>query len=101
MEEEHPSLPPDAPGETHHSCGVVTVCSQMKSASGIQDPRGLRGVEDVSVSTSGYSRGPARPPGAIWDMGAGPDAFSVLLAIEEAEFVGLGHGQLDGIQQGG
>ena len=65
----------------------LTVCSQMKGASGTSmTTEDSEGVEEVSVSSSGLSRS-SRPPGTIWDFdGRGQRARSLLcvsLPIEE------------------
>ena len=79
-------LPNALGGKRTTAVESLTVCSQMKGASGTsKTTEDSEGVEDVSVSTSGLSRS-SRPPGAILDLDWGQRArcpFSVPLAIEE------------------
>lgn len=79
-------LPNARGGKRTTAVESLTVCSQMKGASGTsKTTEDSEGVEDVSVSTSGLLRS-SRPPGAVLDLDWGQRArcsFSVPLAIEE------------------
>lgn len=74
-------------GERTTAVESLTVCSQMKGASGMSmTTEDSEGVEEVSLSSSGLSRS-SRPPVATWDLyrwGLRASApLSVFLAMEE------------------
>lgn len=74
-------------GERTTAMESLTVCSQMKGASGTSMiTEDSESVEEVSVSSSGLSKS-SRPPGAIWDLDLwgqrARSPFSAFLAVEE------------------